>query len=78
MRKEYDFNKLERAEPRYLKQLKKPITIRLDPHVIGYFKSLAAELGMPYQAVINLVLRDYATHGLSPSANWHAKEASQK
>lgn len=70
MKKEYDFSKLKRAEPKYLKHLKEPVTIRLHPHVLSYFKGLSAEAGIPYQSLINYVLKDYATLGLKPSANW--------
>ena len=70
MKKEDDFSKLKRAEPKYLKRLKAAVTIRLDPHVIDYFKQLASKTDIPYQSLINYVLRDYAVHGLEPSANW--------
>jgi predicted DNA binding CopG/RHH family protein len=70
MRKEYDFKKLKKAEPKYMKRLKESVTMRLDPQVITYFKRLANEMGIPYQPLINYVLRDYANHGLRPSANW--------
>ena len=70
MKKEYDFTKLRKAEPKYLKRLKEAVTIRLDPHVIEYFKRLATKTDIPYQSLINYVLRDYAGHGLEPSANW--------
>ena len=70
MRKEYDFSKLKRAEPKYLKRLKAPVTIRLHPEVLSYFKRLSEESGVPYQSLINYVLKDYAALGLRPSANW--------
>lgn len=70
MRKQYDFAKLKKAEPKYIKQLKEPVTMRLDPHVIAYFKALASTTGLPYQSLINYVLKEYATHRLEPSANW--------
>jgi predicted DNA binding CopG/RHH family protein len=44
----------------YASRLKQPITIRLDKGTVAYFKSLAAEMGMPYQNLINLYLRDCA------------------
>ncbi len=72
MRKEYDFSKLKRAEPRYLKHLKEPVTMRLDPNVIQHFKKLSLKTGIPYQSLINYVLKDYAAFGLEPSANWEA------
>ena len=70
MRKEYDFKKLRRAEPKYLKRIKEPVTMRLDPHVIAYFKELAERSGLPYQSLINYVLQEYAARELEPSANW--------
>jgi predicted DNA binding CopG/RHH family protein len=68
MRKEYDFSK-SRKNP-YAKQLKKQITIRLDTSAVAYFKHLAAELGMPYQNLINLFLRDCAQQRRRPSIQW--------
>jgi len=74
MRREYDLKQLVKAEPKYLKRLKESVTMRLDPQVITYFKQLATEMGIPYQPLINYVLRDYANHGLRPSANWDQLE----
>ena len=70
MKKEYDFSKLKKAEPKYMKHLKEPVTMRIDPQVIDYFKRLAEKTGIPYQSLINYVLKDYASHGLEPTANW--------
>jgi uncharacterized protein (DUF4415 family) len=56
MRKEYDFSK-SRKNP-YAAQLKKQITIRLDEDAIAYFKGISEEVGIPYQSLINLYLRD--------------------
>ena len=60
MRAHYDFSQMKGEKNPYVRQLKQPVTIRLDKSAIAYFKSLAAELGMPYQNVINLYLRDCA------------------
>lgn len=61
MRKEYDFSK-SRKNP-YASQLKRQITIRLDEDAIAYFKAVSEEVGIPYQSLINLYLRDCAaTH----------------
>ena len=68
MRKEYDFSKARRNP--YAKRLKKPITIRLDEETIGYFKLLADETELPYQSLINLYLRDCASHGRRLSMSW--------
>jgi predicted DNA binding CopG/RHH family protein len=60
MREQYDFSEMKGVRNPYRKLLKKPITIRLDGITISYFKGLADELGMPYQHLINLYLRDCA------------------
>jgi uncharacterized protein (DUF4415 family) len=61
MRKEYDFSNA-RKNPHAL-MLKKPITIRLDEDSVSYFKTISEEVGIPYQSLINLYLRDCsATH----------------
>ena len=70
MKKEYDFSKLKKAEPKYQKNLKESVTMRLDPHVITYFKKVAEKSGIPYQTLINYVLKDYASLNLEPTANW--------
>ena len=68
MRKEYDFS-AARKNP-YASQLKKQITIRLDEESIGYFKSISQEVGIPYQSLINLYLRDCATTHRKLNLNW--------
>jgi uncharacterized protein (DUF4415 family) len=68
MRKEYDFSQ-SRKNP-YAKQLKRQITIRLDAAVVDYFKRVSAELGMPYQNLINLYLRDCAIEKRRPVIQW--------
>jgi predicted DNA binding CopG/RHH family protein len=56
MRKEYDFSKAKKNP--YASQLKRPITIRLDEDSVTYFKTISEEVGIPYQSLINLYLRD--------------------
>jgi uncharacterized protein (DUF4415 family) len=68
MRKEYDFTKA-RKNP-YATQLKKQITIRLDEDSIGYFKSISEQVGIPYQSLINLYLRDCAVHNRKLDLSW--------
>jgi predicted DNA binding CopG/RHH family protein len=68
MRSEYDFSQ-SRKNP-YAKQLKRQVTIRLDIAAVNYFKQMAAELGMPYQNLINLFLRDCATEKRRPVVQW--------
>jgi len=38
--------------------------------VIGYFKALAEETGIPYQSLINLYLRDCMAHERKPDLAW--------
>jgi uncharacterized protein (DUF4415 family) len=68
MRKEYDFS-AARKNP-YASQLKKQITIRLDEEAIDYFKSISDEVGIPYQSLINLYLRDCAASRRKLNLNW--------
>ena len=68
MRKEYDFSKAKKNP--HAKRLKKQITIRVDEPTIGYFKELSEELGIPYQTLINLYLRDCASKKRKLSMNW--------
>ena len=70
MKQHYEFGKMKGEPNPYVKQLKQPITIRLDTATVAYFKSLAAELGMPYQNLINLYLRDCAVHEKRLDLRW--------
>lgn len=75
MRAEYDFTKSKKNP--YAKHLRRQITIRLDATSVDYFKKLAAELGMPYQNLINLYLRDCATNNRRPTLHWPAEPAAK-
>ena len=66
--KEYDFSKA-RKNP-YAAQLKKSITIRLDEDSIAYFKSISDDVGIPYQSLINLYLRDCANSRKKLNLSW--------
>ena len=68
MRKEYDFS-AARKNP-YAAQLKKQITIRLDEESIAYFKAISEDVGIPYQSLINLFLRDCAASHRKLNLNW--------
>jgi len=70
MRAEYDFSKARRNP--YAARLKRQITIRLDQHTIKYFKTLSRDLGVPYQTLINLYLRECAAAGKRLSLKWKA------
>jgi predicted DNA binding CopG/RHH family protein len=68
MRDEYDFSKARKNL--YSTQLKKSITIRLDEDSVSYFKAISEEVGIPYQTLINLYLRDCATSHRKLNLNW--------
>lgn len=68
MRKECDFSK-SRKNP-YASRLKKQITIRLDEDAITYFKAVSEEVGIPYQSLINLYLRDCAAANRKLNLTW--------
>jgi len=68
MKKHYDFTKA-RKNP-YATRLKKQVTIRLDDQTIQYFKSISQEVGIPYQTLINLYLRECAASGKKLEMNW--------
>ena len=60
MKAEYDLSKMKSEES--MRPSSKPVTMRLSEDVIGYFKSMAEEAGVPYQSLINLGnLRDCVT-----------------
>ena len=68
MRKEYDFTAAKKNP--YAAQLKKQITIRLDEESITYFKTISEDVGIPYQSLINLYLRDCAASHRKLNLNW--------
>jgi uncharacterized protein (DUF4415 family) len=68
MRNEYDFSKAKKNP--YASQLKKQITIRLDEDSITYFKGVSEQVGIPYQSLINLYLRDCAISHRKLNLTW--------
>jgi predicted DNA binding CopG/RHH family protein len=68
MKTEYDFGKA-RKNPSAAK-LTKQITIRLDEDSIGYFKGISEQVGIPYQRLISLYLRDCAAHHRKLDLRW--------
>jgi uncharacterized protein (DUF4415 family) len=68
MRKEYDFSKAKKNP--YARSLKRQVTIRMDENTIKYFKGLAQEIGVPYQTLINLYLRECAATAKKLSLQW--------
>lgn len=70
MKKEYDLSKLKSRKNPYAAKLKRQVTIRMGNDVIGYFKEMAEDTGIPYQSLINLYLRDCVAHGRKPDLSW--------
>ena len=68
MRKEYDFSDSKKNP--YTHLLKKQVTIRLGTEVISYFKELSRKMGIPYQNLINLYLKDCADAKKKPQLHW--------
>ncbi|MCP4556348.1 MAG: BrnA antitoxin family protein [Herbaspirillum sp.] len=71
MRKSYDFSKGKKNP--YANRLKKQITIRLEEGTLEFFKDLAEDVGVPYQTLINLYLRDCAASNRRLSIEWKQK-----
>lgn len=70
MRDHYDFENMKGEKNPFASQLKQRITIRLDRGTVAYFKGMASELGMPYQNLINLYLRDCALNQKKLELKW--------
>lgn len=70
MKEHYDFSKMKGEKNPYVSKLKQPITIRLDKDTIAYFKALAVDLGIPYQNLINLYLRECAFNHKRLEMKW--------
>ncbi|MCY4212897.1 MAG: BrnA antitoxin family protein [Gammaproteobacteria bacterium] len=68
MKDSYDFS-ISAKNP-YLRKPKKQVTIRLDENTIDYFRSLAAQSGIPYQSLINLYLRDCVAEKKTLRLEW--------
>ena len=68
LEKEFDFSKAVKNP--YAKELKKQVTIKISPAVIGYFKDQANKIGMPYQTLINLYLSDCVKNKRELQMTW--------
>ena len=73
MKAEYDLSKMQARKNPYAAKLKKSVTMRLSEDVIGYFKKMAEEAGVPYQSLINLYLRDYVARHRKVDISWQTK-----
>ncbi len=55
------------------RRLKRQTTIRLEEETVSYFKRLAGRMGIPYQTLINLYLRDAANSRRRVRIDWDAE-----
>ena len=74
MKAEYDLSKMKSRKNPYAAKLKKSVTMRLSEDVIGYFKKMADETGVPYQNLINLYLRDCVSQHRRIDISWQAEQ----
>lgn len=68
MRKGCDFS-MARKNP-FTNKMTKRLTIRLDEDAIAYFKSVSEQVGIPYQSLTNLYLRDCANSKRKLTLAW--------
>ena len=68
MKDEYNFS--DSVQNPYSNKLKKHITIRIEEEIVDYFKALSEEMGIPYQSLINLYLRDCMRSQKKLSLEW--------
>jgi predicted DNA binding CopG/RHH family protein len=73
MRAEYDLSKMKSRKNPYASKLKKSVTMRLSEDVIGCFKLMAEDAGVPYQSLINLYLRDCVMQHRQVQISWPTK-----
>ena len=57
----------------YAAKLKKSVTMQLSEDVIGYFKKMVEDTGVPCQSLINLYLRDCVAHRSKVDISWQPK-----
>lgn len=70
MREEYDIKNLNPRKNPYVKPQKKSITINLDENVVQFFKEESDHVGIPYQTLINLYLRDCMENKRQLTMTW--------
>lgn len=73
MKAEYDLSRMKSRRNPYASKLKRSVTMRLSEDVVAYFKDMAAQVGVPYQSLINLYLRDCVTQHRQVQIAWPNK-----
>lgn len=74
MREEYDIKALNPRPNPYAKRLKQQakhqITINISDTNVDYFKKMSANLGIPYQTLIDLYLSDCVANNRQLNLSW--------
>ena len=70
MRDEYNISELNPRKNPYANRLKKQITINIDSSTIDYFKAQSEAVGIPYQTLINLYLKDCVNNNRRLTMSW--------
>ena len=70
MKAEYDLSKFQARKNPYASKLKRSVTMRLSEDVVVYFMRMADHVGVPYQSLINLYLRDCLAKNRKVKINW--------
>ena len=70
MKAEYDLSTMKSRKNPYASKLKKAVNLRLSDEVMAYFKEMETELGVPYQSLINLYLRDCVSQKKKMTVSW--------
>ena len=70
MRDEYNISELNPRKNPYANRLKKQITINIDSSTIDYFKAQSEAVGIPYQTLINLYLKDCVNNKRRLTMSW--------
>jgi uncharacterized protein (DUF4415 family) len=70
MKEEYDLSIMKSRPNPYVKQVKKQVTMRLEEEVVDYFKEMAKGVGIPYQSLINLYLKDCVSSHRKLKMQW--------
>ena len=70
MKAEYDLSTMKSRKNPYASKLKKAVNLRLSDEVMAYFKEMEMELGVPYQSLINLYLRDCVSQKKKMTVSW--------
>jgi len=73
MKKEYELSQTNSGGNPFAAKLKRQVTMRMGEDVIGYFKSMSKESGIPYQTLINLYLRDCVVNERELDLSWYSQ-----